>query len=73
MARLDGWVAKSQGDIIKGAANTLYPPQKYVKCIKSLPLMYGSSQALKFFKYSDSMVCGGLMFLLLNSEQGGGG
>jgi hypothetical protein len=32
--------------------------------------MYGSSQALKFFKYSDSMVCGGLMFLLLNSEQG---
>ncbi len=30
--------------------------------------MYGSSQALKFFKYSDSMVCGGLMFLLLEQE-----
>ncbi len=35
MARLDGWVAKSQGDSIKGAANTLYPPKntkKYTVC-----------------------------------------
>jgi hypothetical protein len=35
VARLDGWVAKSQGDSIKGAANTLYPPKntkKYTVC-----------------------------------------
>jgi hypothetical protein len=67
---MDGWlnrrvtVSKERPTHSTRRKNT----KKYTvcKCIKSLPLMYGSSQALKFFKYSDSMGCGGQMFLLLN-------